>query len=409
VALLAALLFLFGGLLPAAHADTKGEIARAKARLVHLEGRIESAAGKLQTARAQTEAQEERLGVVRGEVNELATELGQEQARFDGLQQEIGLVRERIENELARYDRLRDRLDLRARLAYEQGPMGNIAFFFSASSVSDLSDAAVFMGHVARSDIQIANEVQNEANFMRMQRAELTSLAAQQARVLSSLNAQRNVLDGRFADEQEILDRLAAGEEKRRLIVAGLEADRQEVQSLLRRLEERLRAEERAAAERAAELARAAAQAEAQAEAQSGGASVQFSTASGDGPLYACPVAGPVAIADDFGAPRVGHSHQGNDMLAPLGTPVVAPFPGVVSNASNSLGGLSVYVRGSQGYVYGAHLSQFGAMGNVSTGTVIGYVGNTGNAQGGAYHLHFEWHPGSGSAVDPHAYLLEVC
>ena len=60
-----------------------------------------------------------------------------------------------------------------------------------------------------------------------------------------------------------------------------------------------------------------------------------------------------------------------------------APFSGTASNSTNSLGGLSVTVTGADGYVYNAHLSAFGALGSVSTGTVVGYVGNSGDAQGG--------------------------
>jgi murein DD-endopeptidase MepM/ murein hydrolase activator NlpD len=57
--------------------------------------------------------------------------------------------------------------------------------------------------------------------------------------------------------------------------------------------------------------------------------------------------------------------------------------------------------------VYNAHLSRLGKLGQVETGDVIGYVGNTGNTD--VNHDHFEWHPGNGLAVDPHEFLLRVC
>jgi murein DD-endopeptidase MepM/ murein hydrolase activator NlpD len=131
-------------------------------------------------------------------------------------------------------------------------------------------------------------------------------------------------------------------------------------------------------------------------------------------PFGVCPVAGPHAIADDFGIwvhhPKDeggNHIHQGNDISASTGTPIVAPFDGVAVASPNKIGGLAVKVFGDFGYVYNAHLSRYGSLGAVEKGDVVGYVGSTGNA--GGPHDHFEWHPGGGAAVDPHAFLLQVC
>ena len=85
----------------------------------------------------------------------------------------------------------------------------------------------------------------------------------------------------------------------------------------------------------------------------------------------------------------------------------MAPFDGIAEAGHNWLGGNAVYVRGENGYVYNAHLSAYGKLGEVKAGDVIGYVGSTGDA--GGPHDHFEWHPGNGSAVDPYPYLMAVC
>jgi murein DD-endopeptidase MepM/ murein hydrolase activator NlpD len=130
------------------------------------------------------------------------------------------------------------------------------------------------------------------------------------------------------------------------------------------------------------------------------------------GILQFCPVRGTVSISDNFGVtvnlPDVPvHVHQGNDMMAATGTPIVAPFDGTAVTAPNVLGGQAVKVYGALGYVYNAHLLAYGQLGEVKAGTVIGYVGSTGDA--GGPHDHFEWHPNDGAAVDPNPYLSVSC
>jgi murein DD-endopeptidase MepM/ murein hydrolase activator NlpD len=130
------------------------------------------------------------------------------------------------------------------------------------------------------------------------------------------------------------------------------------------------------------------------------------------GVFKVCPVQGSISIADNFGiirempgTPR--HVHMGDDVSAATGTPIVAPFDGTAVATNSELGGPSVKVFGADGYVYNAHLSAYGHLGQVTTGTIVGYVGSTGNAT--APHDHFEWHPGNGSAVDPYVYLTAAC
>lgn len=125
-----------------------------------------------------------------------------------------------------------------------------------------------------------------------------------------------------------------------------------------------------------------------------------------------CPVDGPHDVADNFGIMvRIQgvppHIHQGNDIMAPEGTPIVAPFDGTAVAGHNDLGGNSVDVYGEAGHVYNAHLSSYGKLGPVEAGDIIGYVGTTGDAT--SPHDHFEWHPNDGDAVDPNPFLSTVC
>lgn len=130
------------------------------------------------------------------------------------------------------------------------------------------------------------------------------------------------------------------------------------------------------------------------------------------GIFQTCPIRGWHSVADNFGItvrlPGVPvHRHMGNDILAYAGTPIVAPFDGYASASQSELGGLEVRVTASRGYVYNAHLSSYGTLGAVRAGTVIGYVGATGDAT--TTHDHLEWHPYGGGAVDPNPYLSVSC
>jgi murein DD-endopeptidase MepM/ murein hydrolase activator NlpD len=134
---------------------------------------------------------------------------------------------------------------------------------------------------------------------------------------------------------------------------------------------------------------------------------------------FTFPVDDPHNFVDSFGAPRLvgtpdAHWHEGVDIMAPLGTRIFACERGLITRVgANRLGGNSVWLKGESGtYYYMAHLSAYVpglAVGQVvEAGQVIGFVGNTGDAQGGPTHLHFEVHPDGGPAVDPYPLLKVV-
>lgn len=112
------------------------------------------------------------------------------------------------------------------------------------------------------------------------------------------------------------------------------------------------------------------------------------------------PVAGHATFVDDWWYPRSSppfHLHQGTDIFAASGTPVRSPANGILTRSNGGLGGLSAKVTEPDGtYYYLAHLSAFvpeQVEGQpVQVGDIVGYVGDTGNAAGGAPHVHFEIH-----------------
>ena len=135
---------------------------------------------------------------------------------------------------------------------------------------------------------------------------------------------------------------------------------------------------------------------------------------------YVFPVVGPSEYVDTYGAFRSdvpGNWHHGDDIFAPLGTPVVAVAPGTINRVGwNPVGGWRIWVRDSAGdEFYYAHLAGYVAHDmrtkRVQAGQVIGFVGNTGDAFTTSPHVHFEVHPrqllrlGYDGAVDPTSYL----
>ncbi|MFT5222280.1 MAG: murein DD-endopeptidase MepM/ murein hydrolase activator NlpD [Glaciecola sp.] len=134
---------------------------------------------------------------------------------------------------------------------------------------------------------------------------------------------------------------------------------------------------------------------------------------------YACIMdRGNYHYINSWGAPRSGgRSHKGTDVMAPRGVNVYAFTTGRVERiktVDRGLGGIVLYLRGDDGHrYYYAHLESFAAGiyagKRVEAGELIAYNGSTGNAAYSAPHVHFEVHPGGGSAANPYYWLTPVC
>jgi hypothetical protein len=140
------------------------------------------------------------------------------------------------------------------------------------------------------------------------------------------------------------------------------------------------------------------------------------------------PVVGPVSYGDDFGDPRPQGRHEGNDIVAPKRALAVAAEAGKVKFwTTSAAAGCMLYLYGKSGttYLY-IHLNNDVTLKNdnrgkcvagmsyakglkdgqaVAAGQPVGYVGDSGDADGAHAHLHFEVHPGGKGAVDPFPYL----
>lgn len=129
---------------------------------------------------------------------------------------------------------------------------------------------------------------------------------------------------------------------------------------------------------------------------------------------FTFPVAEPTSFHDGWGDPRMtgtiwSHWHEGTDIMAPVGTALLAAENGIVSKlTTNTLGGLSLWLEGASGtQYYYAHLSGYEdgivAGEEVLAGEMLAFVGDSGNARGNP-HLHFEIHV-EGGPVNPYPIL----
>jgi murein DD-endopeptidase MepM/ murein hydrolase activator NlpD len=306
---------------------------------------------ELQEAKDKFRAQTRKIRALQKVMNRLATRISRAEQEIQRIETRLDKLERQMLRLQVRAALLQAKLDERSREAYMSGGVP-ILYVLTATSAADAASRMSFLTEMNRRDAVLAGKVRETTD--RVAQIEAEVVRARQIVELKkrSLEMDREELQGKMAQSRRLVTKLRGRIEEIQIEI-----------SLIR-------------------------------------------------PFALCPVGGPHAVADNFGdvrhEPGGGiHSHQGNDIMAAMGTPILAPFDGVASVSHSFLGGLGVYVHGEYGYVYNAHLSVLGSLGPVEAGDVIGYVGSTGHSSGP--HDHFEWHPENGPAVDPYAYLMLVC
>jgi septal ring factor EnvC (AmiA/AmiB activator) len=293
-----------------------------------------------------------------------------------------------------------------------------------ADSKERLEEVAVemYMGSASSATLQILFSLstgQYEAGT-----EYLRNVSGDQAEIVNQLRSYRSELDRQTERLAEAVDEQKVVNEDLAEMSAQLQADLEEAQAMYEQLVAQQAAEEAAAAtstSTSTSTTSGSTETTSGATTTTSGATTttQGTTTTTSGPPPpsgngACPVAGVTWFTDTFGDPRSGgRTHEGVDMMAAHMTPVVAIYSGTISFTSGSLSGNAIWLNSNAGdsYFY-AHLDSFADVNSgqkVTEGQVIGFVGDTGNAPPGVYHLHFEFHPGGGAAVNPYPLVKGLC
>ncbi len=341
---------------------------------------------------------------VQGIADETAERWSDAHARSDDLASELTSAENQLAETAARYAKLEEDLTEIAVARFTGASNKSMLFLFAdpneGMQASMLRSIAVGAGETDRDYVDSVKTELEDA------RSHVQALTDENAQLIEDLADREAELDQQLAALETLREHLK-DEEVKRAYEEQLARQRKEA------AEQQAQADRQAAESQAAQGAAMALQSPQTPANPTSSPALTPAPAPvvvGLGGGWICPVAGPTAFGDTWGAPRSGgRTHQGVDMMSPGGTPLVAVVAGSVTMKTNNLGGNVVWLVGDDGtkYYY-AHLSAWeGGSRSVSAGEVIGYVGSTGNTT--ANHLHFEIHPGGGLAVNPYPTVRQYC
>lgn len=355
-------------------AGLQSKIASAQAREQELAGEIASVTTRIRELEAQ-------VGGVSADLAALERDLALQQEKLDRLTELFDLQTLKLNFLRSQHEAAIQRLNARIVAAYQEGNITTLDVVLSAESYSDLVAKLEYVKQVASQDRRIAEQVGHAKVEIRNARAKTRKTKVRVAAVARAIAF-------RTQEQRALRDRLVANEQE---LSSTRSAKRSTLASVQQSKEEYLH---EAAGLQAASSSLAA-------RIQSSSGSVTVAHASSSGLIW--PVSGPVVSG--FGM-RWGRMHEGIDIAAGSGTPIVASATGrvIYSGWMGGYGNLVVIDHGGGLSTAYAHQSSIGASSgqSVSQGQTIGYVGCTGHCYGP--HLHFEVRVGGG-AVDPLGYL----
>jgi murein DD-endopeptidase MepM/ murein hydrolase activator NlpD len=347
----------------------------------------------------------QRVAELQGDLDGAVVRYNEALTRYNILEGDIAQMSAAIEDTEARLERSRRLLEDRAIEIYMGAASTGASILSLSATPEELETGVGYLEELGVSEKELLTGLQAQEAELATLNTELAEARAEQAALRDELGGLVTEIDGQLRTAQDDYETVQAE------LAAQIEAERRA------REEAERQAREQAARDATSTTAPAVDDEPPSTDPPSTDppADDPPTPTVGDGAGY-CPVQGPNSFSDTWGAARSGgRYHKGVDIMAARGTPVVAVYDGSIYRFStSSLGGYTIYYQDNSGNIYYyAHLDGYaaGAAAGVpmAAGEVIGYVGNTGNAAWTAPHLHWEFHPGGGDAVNPTPLATQLC
>jgi murein DD-endopeptidase MepM/ murein hydrolase activator NlpD len=356
-----------------------------------LRGEIQDAKRKEGALTSDIEAATQRIDAIGGDIGALSALIAELETDLAAHERRLAVLEDRVEEQTRGIEHLQTqfgiaqaRLEQRLVELYQNEDADAFEILLQVQSLSDIVDQLEYFESIGREDQAIAEQIQTLRDELRVAREEtrLTRVeVASETRVLARKTAEQVAAKEALVAQQNAL---AAARANRQSILASTREHRHEAQEDVQAMQ--------------AQSAKLAAQIRASTGGSGGGSTGSGTSSSG----FIWPVQG--IVTSGFGW-RWGRMHEGIDIAAPSGTPIRAVAGGTIiyTGYMSGYGNITIIDHGNGLATAYAHQSGFAlGGGSVSQGTVIGYVGMTGNSTGP--HLHFEVRV-NGSPVDPMGYL----
>lgn len=357
---------------------------------------------------------EQEVATTRAELEVLAAELEAATVRSIELDTELARINRSVFETQIQVEASLEQLQARAVELYTAAASNRVSLVFFSGTPEQLGAGLSYLESLAIDDEQLINDLGGLRTEYERQLGVLAELEQEQQSNVARLDAAASALNDRLDAAQASYVALV---EQRRIE----DEERRRIEEERRRLEEERQRAEQAARDATSTTTTTIVSTTSTAAGQTTTTLTGESTTTTTTVVVAagglvCPVDGFSAFTDTWGAARSGgRGHQGVDMLAARGTPTVAIESGMIRRMGNGgLGGITIWLTGQSGdeYYY-AHLDDWApglSVGqSVSVGELVGYVGSTGNASYSVPHLHFEFHPGGGPAINPYPLAKELC